>query len=855
MATREMTNLHHRVLPLFFKILFDFAGKAVQDRRPSESDRYIRVTSDVAWMGDISNSDRVWSNMNDQGDRYTLCFQRDSLSQCNGRHARPRSGSGSPSERPHNALDWTPAWLSQQIVRLAASGSPSRLGSAWECGEDASLNSLEPRCLLAGAAIGQWEGVVDQAPDPVRMVVDASAFDGSANGSYWLALEAKPAAGSTLDPSAVRVRDSRGQWMTPIIERDDRLQGSVRTSTSLTILELPFGTYEVFVDGASGTTGRYELVSSLAGDVNGDRRVDLGDLDAFTTAGDGQLVGDLNGDGTVDLADLDLFGQDAGSSDLNGDGVVDLVDLDLLSVAMAGDHTSHGTTGTRSADADLNGDGMVTVADLNLIGRSLGSQAMVLTGGNGFDVLSTAPAQVRAAEGAYAFGASARAIAQFNVVPHQVISGTFDVGVVAFHVHGIERVAFSVDGGPWLNVHAPSFNPRTETLEYRATLETADLPAGDVEIRAIAFPVVGEPLVLDTRGIKDAKDQGGDPVGLFLHVAGTASGSGPVVRLARGGLETIPDAIDFLMDRYGTVGHATIELPAGTYTFGAERSRPETPEGGYLTLRPAPGTDRDGVIFTEVELNAGFDDANVHVQEVTIAGTELNDGGRLIPIFQGGRDGWLWLDGILWQGQARTKGDVVKKNTFARVYITDTEMFDAERPFAQARLVRNSSAVRVFEDAIRSVDLTINVEVTDLLSLDGGHPDVWQYFYEDGPYDNVIVYGLRALPDLSIPGNAIHGQGLNLSTGINSAFVDVEIDNRRNRLADRPGIGHHNLGAGGDFSNILIADSTFFGETNRLNSGSFASLDWFVFRDVEMPDESDPMKFSDRENVYYTTRF
>jgi hypothetical protein len=114
-----------------------------------------------------------------------------------------------------------------------------------------------------------------------------------------------------------------------------------------------------------------------------------------------------------------------------------------------------------------------------------------------------------------ALGFDARAIARWNYVPHQLhtkADGPFNVGLLAHHIYGIEKVEFSVHGGPWFPVFTPTFNPQSETLEYWIEIDPAELPefpidgspAGianysnkkDFEIRAIIYPKVGRCRVL-----------------------------------------------------------------------------------------------------------------------------------------------------------------------------------------------------------------------------------------------------------------------------------------------------------------------------------------------------------------------
>src|SRR5690606_14239909 len=99
--------------------------------------------------------------------------------------------------------------------------------------------------------------------------------------------------------------------------------------------------------------------------------------------------------------------------------------------------------------------------------RSPGLRA--LQPGAGFTAATAQPGHIGTG-----LGADAKAIARWNVVPRQDFAGRFEVGVVAFHMAGIDRVSFSVNGGDWVDVHEPTLNPRTDTIEYWATLDAAD---------------------------------------------------------------------------------------------------------------------------------------------------------------------------------------------------------------------------------------------------------------------------------------------------------------------------------------------------------------------------------------------
>ncbi|HWP40436.1 MAG TPA: hypothetical protein VNL70_05875, partial [Tepidisphaeraceae bacterium] len=126
--------------------------------------------------------------------------------------------------------------------------------------------------------------------------------------------------------------------------------------------------------------------------------------------------------------------------------------------------------------------------------RSPADFRYVLRPGSGF----TGPTPTPAARGT-GLGATRAAIADWDVVPYQSFNAALNVGVVAFHVNeaGIERVDFSANGGPWTSVRQMALNPQTNVVEYFATLRAELFSSGPVEVRAIAYPTVGQPVVLE----------------------------------------------------------------------------------------------------------------------------------------------------------------------------------------------------------------------------------------------------------------------------------------------------------------------------------------------------------------------
>src|SRR5579862_715287 len=127
-----------------------------------------------------------------------------------------------------------------------------------------------------------------------------------------------------------------------------------------------------------------------------------------------------------------------------------------------------------------------------LLSGNLLAATAVLKPGTGFTGPTTQPAQIGSG-----FGSSEKPMARWDMVPYEAVEDDFNVGVVAFHIDGIDRVEFSVDGGKWLAVRESSLNPQTGVVEYFVTLHPADFANdGEIELRAIVYPKSGVPRVL-----------------------------------------------------------------------------------------------------------------------------------------------------------------------------------------------------------------------------------------------------------------------------------------------------------------------------------------------------------------------
>ena len=367
-------------------------------------------------------------------------------------------------------------------------------------------------------------------------------------------------------------------------------------------------------------------------------------------------------------------------------------------------------------------------------------------------------------------GKTTIAIAQWNVVPEQQIAGEFNVGVVAHHIEGVDHVALSLDGGPWIKIEEPSINPRTGSEEYWATLDATDRK-GWQEVRAIAVPIAGKPLVLDS------------------------------LRLYAGENEKL---------------FPEIVLEAGTYKVGDLTRGLGSHTEGWITIRAADGVSRDQVIITG---NAtGGRDRHLRFEGITRKLGQWDEHyGDFDP------HAWWWFDDTRIEGNTRSRWIV---HHSSRQYYTDTTITDMQNTFQNAFLLaRNVTIERAWEDVCRSFGMMVNVTIE---TLDRGkfttyHPDLFQWYNSD--VNNFIAQDITSRNNV--------GQGLFSGDIQNSAFVRMNIDsketysamqmqgNTRNVLIKDcvfDGAGHLRYDKGFKAQDLVIRDSTF-GTPDRLPKG------------------------------------
>ncbi|MEM6260144.1 MAG: hypothetical protein AAGI37_17855 [Planctomycetota bacterium] len=267
--------------------------------------------------------------------------------------------------------------------------------------------------------------------------------------------------------------------------------------------------------------------------------------------------------------------------------------------------------------------------------------------------------------------ATERAIAHWSVVPErQVLSKSFEIGVVAHHLDGIDHVAFSVDGGAWFRIDEPSINPRTSVEEY-----WFDLPVdrqGWRSVRAVAVPKQGMPHKLETMRVYMGENES-----LF-----------PVYELGDGPQEL--------------------------------RVR-DLPDLGWLTIKPKPGAAP--VITGRTRF---WGPGNVKLQNVAIETHQ--GGGTFAGDHNETRMKRAWFDNVDWRGKPETWNLAVEfdQTIYDGCFIADTQNVWTK---SGQMLVRNTVIDRVYEDVMRTTAglfANVTVQNMDRGEFRGYHPDFLQ---------------------------------------------------------------------------------------------------------------------------------
>lgn len=387
-----------------------------------------------------------------------------------------------------------------------------------------------------------------------------------------------------------------------------------------------------------------------------------------------------------------------------------------------------------------------------------------------------------------AIGYDATAIARWDVVPYQDFDDLFHIGVIAFHMNGIDRVDFSVNNGPWESVYEMRHNPRTNVWEYTVTLDPSLFDDGLIEVRAIAWPKdAGQPRVL--AGEIDGFISGNPNFRNGIHsmfLNANAGGSLPRHEVwvdAVHGNDSTGDgsqqrpfrsptiALAHVTRMHGSSDGAVAYLMPGEYRWDrANHPHNVATSTRWATVQPAPGVSRSSVQFVSNE-TAGLRTRLLRAHNITSNG----HGG---PRTTGNMDAYFWMSDSILEGESRFSGGGIASgmNQWAGVYGTDLIVREVRSGVRAATFLRNC-LIEGMSDSIFGQDaMVVNCVARDFTrNPNGTHADVFHWFWNNNTVrENRIVYGLSVyqFPLLGLLMNPI-STGQQFIKDI--AFVNVHI--------------------------------------------------------------------------------
>ena len=370
-------------------------------------------------------------------------------------------------------------------------------------------------------------------------------------------------------------------------------------------------------------------------------------------------------------------------------------------------------------------------------------------------------------------GYDAEAIARWDLVPLQDITDEFHVGVVAFHMNGIEKVSFSLEGGAWVDAAETGYNPTSGVREYTARISPDDpnLQSDElVELRAIAYPFgAGKPRLLEPMYLV-WNPQGSYPSEtIHVSLAGNdTTGDGTRDKP----YATIKKALNIAgADVAAYDGCTIVLLNAGSYDI--DQPAQHVKNTRWITIRPDDGLDRDSVIISASDENALVRPVT---QRLKFSGLSL-DFAQIWQMYkedahQQWYDNCRWYSSAGWTHEPAQSLSPVRNVGYGGLYVTNSHAMDILYAFVTCNLVRGSSAYKisgdVFQNSLAVIDCSISYVDGTVLTH---HSDLLQYF---GNFENLIIYGVNA--SLIRATQNIFLDHAN-SSFTNCAFVNVAVQN------------------------------------------------------------------------------
>lgn len=427
--------------------------------------------------------------------------------------------------------------------------------------------------------------------------------------------------------------------------------------------------------------------------------------------------------------------------------------------------------GKTDSQYDLNRDGVVDAVDI----------AILMASDNGFYGPTEEPDPIGVPND---LGYDAKAICRWTTVPFIEIKEKTNIGLVAFHMNGIDRVEFSVNGSTWTAVTQPSLNTQNNVKEYFIEVDPTLYPDGQIEIRAIAYPKIGIPRVLQGSIENTVEEPYKVPNGnhsMFVTCNAKSSLKNDVLFASPDGsditgdgtevnpYQTIQGALSKLSAAKGDCDGATLYLKAGDYAYAGPKFPSKiVTKNRYVTVTTAPGVARDDVRIVSSELG-GLGTRLICMRNILFVGEVAMRTPTSLKSY-------AWIDGCkAYAGNPEIGGGFVA-GAWTTACMTNCEADMVRNCYRGASFILNCKGTRFSDTPIGQDSLVVNTTFDEFIrNSNGDHADVFHWFYtKPGNRENRIIYGLN-VSRFSLQGwqvNPIRNGGQRLD---NVALIDVRI--------------------------------------------------------------------------------
>lgn len=349
---------------------------------------------------------------------------------------------------------------------------------------------------------------------------------------------------------------------------------------------------------------------------------------------------------------------------------------------------------------------------------------------------------------------AARPVARWDVIPYQRISGSFKMGVVAFHEKSV-KVEFSVNGKKQYTAENPTLNTRTKVWEYVFVFDATKYKDGLVKVGATAIADGEEPYQLpDLELYANCKKTQGSRKCAWVD---PKNGN----EFADGTKDAPVKSLKQAVAKAGDGG--TVYLYPGKYQA---KMIGGTKENKFWTLLcPAKDVKR-----SQVKIQGGRTGTEkIHFKNVELY-SDLTDGYGAIMMGEGGET-MAWFDNCKFYNKGgRYAGSVSVFGNKMRAFITGGSTSEvANGP--NCELIRGHEISTIACDALPSDNaLVVNTSVNDIDATGtSGDPDLFNGFASGQNWvGDVILYNVK--------GSEIKAKGLSGQRLRNSAFVNVSVE-------------------------------------------------------------------------------